>query len=191
MYKQLFNHIKKLSPEYPEEDLNNLLRYFEIKKVSKGDILLEAGNICRNGYYVVEGCFRYFITNSEGVQFNTQFSFEDWWLGDMQGLVNNIPSKISIEAIEDSTLIAISANDYNYLLQNSHSFATFKQRLRARAYESRIDHSIEFHESAETRYANLLSKTPFIAQRVPQYHIASYLGITPESLSRLRKKICS
>jgi len=189
LFKQLFNHIKKVSPNYPEEDLNNLLRYLEIKKVSKGDILLEAGVVCQVGYYIVEGCFRYFITNSDGVQFNTQFSFEDWWVGDMGGLVNKTPSKISIEALEDSTLIAISSTDYNYLLQNSHSFATFKQRLRARAYESRIDHSIEFHESAELRYLNLLTKFPSIIQRVPQYHIASYLGITPESLSRLRKKI--
>jgi CRP-like cAMP-binding protein len=191
MYKQLFDHIKKTSPEYPEEDLNNLVRYFEIKKVSKGDRLLEAGSICRNGYFIVEGCFRYFIINSEGIEFNTQFSFEDWWIGDMQGILNNIPSKINIEALEDSTLLAITAADYNYLLQNSHSFALFKYRLRIKSYESRIDHSNEFHESAEKRYLNLLSKIPSITQRVSQYHIASYLGITPESLSRLRKKIAS
>jgi CRP-like cAMP-binding protein len=191
MFKQLFDHIKKTSPEYPEEDLNNLVRYFEIKKVSKGDRLLEAGSICRNGYFILEGCFRYFIINSEGIEFNTQFSFEAWWIGDMQGILNNIPSKVNIEALEDSTLLAISAADYNYLLKNSHSFALFKYRLRIKSYESRIDHSNEFHESAEKRYLNLLSKTPFITQRVSQYHIASYLGITPESLSRLRKKIAT
>jgi CRP-like cAMP-binding protein len=189
LYKQLFNHIKRISPDYPEEDLRNLICYFETKKISKGELLLQAGNICRYGNYVVEGCFRYFITNSDGVQFNTQFSFEDWWVGDMQGIVNKVPSKISIEALEDSTLISISDTDYNYLLQNSHSFAIFKQRLRAKAYESSIDHSIKLHESAEIRYTNLLSKHPFIIQRVPQYHIASYLGVTPESLSRLRKKL--
>lgn len=189
MYKQLFDHIKKTSPEYPEEDLNNLVRYFEIKKVSKGDTLLKAGSICRNGYFIVEGCFRYFIINSEGAEFNTQFSFEDWWIGDMQGILNNIPSKINIEALEDSTLLGITASDYNYLLKNSHSFAIYKYRLRIKSYESRIDHSNEFHESAEKRYLNLLSKNPNITQRVSQYHIASYLGITPGSLSRLRKKI--
>lgn len=191
MYKQLFSHIKKISPEYPEEDLNNLTRYLEIKKASKGELLLSKGSVCHIGYYIVEGCLRYFTTNSDGAQFNTQFAFEDHWAGDMQGLVNRIPAKISIEAMENCTLIAISSSDYNYLLQNSHSFATFKQRLRAKAYESRIDHSVEMHESAQVRYTNLLIKYPFITQRVPQYHIASYLGITPESLSRLRKKLAS
>ena len=191
MYKQLLDHIKKTIPEYPEEDLNNLVRYFEIKKVSKGDLLYKAGSICRNGYFVVEGCFRNFSTNSEGNEFNTLFSFENWWLGDMNGIQNSLPSKINIEALEDSTLLAISATDYNYLLKNSHSFALYKHILRTNRSEARTDQINEFHESAEVRYLNLLSKYPNITQRVSQFHIASYLGITPESLSRLRKKLAS
>ncbi len=67
MYKQLIDHFKKTVPEYPEEDLNNIVRYFEIKKVSKGDTIVKAGSVCRNGYFVVEGCFRYFIINSDGL----------------------------------------------------------------------------------------------------------------------------
>lgn len=189
MYKQLLDHIKKTSPEYPEEDLNNLVRYFEIKKVSKGDTIVKAGSICRNGNFVVEGCFRYYTINSDGVEFNTQFAFEDYWMGDMPGILNNILSKINIQALEDSTLLTISATDYNYLLKNSHSFALFKFRLRTNSYHARMSHANEFHESAEIRYLNLLSKYPNITQRVSQYHIASYLGITPESLSRLRKKL--
>ena len=167
------------------------MRYLEIKKVSKRGILLSEGNICKFAYYVVEGCFRYFTTNSEGAQFNTLFAFEDWWIGDMKGLVHRTPSKINIEALEDCSLLAISATDYNYLLQNSHWFATFKQRLKAKAYQAAVDHSNLLHECAEVKYANLLSQFPSITQRIPQYHIASYLGITPESLSRLRKKLAT
>lgn len=189
MYKQLFNQIKKTSPEYPEEDLNNLMRYFEIKKVSKGDRILCVGSISKDVYFVVEGCFRNFSTNSEGNEFNTLFSFENWWLGDMNGIQNSLPSKINIEALEDSTLLAMSATDYNYLLKNSHSFALYKHILRTNRSEARTDQINEFHESAEIRYLNLLSKYPNINQRVSQYHIASFLGITPESLSRLRKKL--
>ncbi len=191
MYQQLLNHIKKTTPEYPEEDLNNLVRYFNIKKVSKGDILYKAGSICRNGYFVVEGCFRYFMINSEGNEFNTQFAFEDYWLGDMPGLLNNLPSKINCQALEDSSLLVISANDYNYLLNNAHSFALYTLKLRSKSSDSRMNHANEFHESAEVRYLNLLSKYPNITQRVSQFHIASFLGITPESLSRLRKKLAS
>lgn len=191
MYKQLIDHIKRTSPEYPEEELVNLMRYFEIKKVSKGEILLKAGNICRAGYFIIEGCFRFYVLNSECTEYNTQFAFEDWWIGDMQGILNNVPSKFNIEALENSTVLAITAENYNHLLANSHSFALYKYRLRVKSYESRVDHSVAFHESAETRYLDLLSKNPSIAQRVSQYHIASYLGITPESLSRLRKKLAT
>jgi CRP-like cAMP-binding protein len=189
MYKQLFEHIKKYSPEYPEEDLKNLIRYFEIKKVSKGETILKVGSVCKNAYYVVEGCFRFFITNSDGVEFNTLFSFEDYWLGDMLSITNGTPSEISIEALEDSTLLVISSIDYNYLMRTSPPFSLFKHKLRNKAYQSRIEHSNAFHDSAEVRYLNLLSKHPKITQRVSLYHIASYLGITPESLSRLRKKL--
>jgi CRP-like cAMP-binding protein len=189
MYKQLFDHIKKYLPEYPEEDLNNLVRYFEIQKVSKGDTIVKARSICRNGYFVVEGCFRHFIINSDGVEFNTLFAFEDYWIGDMRGIMDNMPGNVNTEALENSTLLTISAVDYNYLLKTCHSFALYKLRLRSKSSEARLDHSNEFHESAEIRYLNLLSKHPNIIQRVAQYHIASYLGITPESLSRLRKKL--
>lgn len=191
MYKQLFDHIKKVSPDYPEDDLHQLTRYLDTKKVCKKDIILRQGNVCRTAGFVIEGCFRYFTTNSEGMEFTTQFAFENWWIGEMQGLVHGTPSKNSIEALEESSLITISDTDYNFLLKNSRSFAIYKQRLRANAYQARIDHSTELLESAETRYINLLSKYPFITQRVPQYHIASYLGITPESLSRIRKTLAT
>lgn len=191
LYKQLFDHIKKVYPEYPEDDLIQLTRYFDTYKVCKKDILLRQGDVCRVGFFILEGCVRYFTTNSEGAEFITQFAFEDWWIGDMQGLIHGTPSKISIEALEDSSLLSITATDYDYLLLNSHSFAIFKHKLRTRAYQSRIDHGTELLESAETRYSNLLAKFPFITQRIPQYHIASYLGITPESLSRIRKKIAN
>ncbi len=189
MYKQLINHFRKIVPEYPEEDLNNLVRYFEIKKVSKGDTIVKGGCICRNAYFVVEGCFRYFTINSDGVEFNTQFAFEDYWLGDMRGIMDNVPGNIYTEALENGSLLTISAVDYNYLLKTCNSYALYVLRLRSRSSEARLAHSIEFHESAEKRYLNLLSKHPNIIQRVSQYHIASYLGITPESLSRLRKKL--
>lgn len=189
MFKQLFDHIKKISPDYLEEDLNKLTRCLGTKKVSKKDIILHQGKVCRAGCFVVEGCFRYFTTNSKGGEFTTQLSFENWWVGDMQGLIHGTPSKVNIEALEDSSLISINTTDYNYLLKNSHSFVIYKQRLRVKAYQSRIDHSTELLECAETRYINLLNQFPFVTQRIPQYHIASYLGITPESLSRIRKKI--
>lgn len=189
LYKQLFDHIKKVTPEYPENDLNLLVRYLELKKVSKKCIILHAGSIPQFVYFIIEGCFRYFDSTDEGEQYNTQFAFENWWIGDMKGVVYGTAAKLNIEALEESTVLAMTVSDYNNLLQNSHPFAKYTQRLRANAYQAVMDHSADFHQSAEIRYCHLLDKFPSLSQRISQYHIASYLGITPESLSRIRKKM--
>jgi len=191
VYKKLFNHIKKTCPNYEEKDLNLLLPYFESKQITKKSLFLRAGTVCNTSAFVIAGCFRYFMTNSKGEEFITKFAFDDWWIGDLQGMLRGTPSKVSIEALEDSSLLTISATDYKSLLQNSRPFADFQEKKFTKAYQSAEIRSSEFAENAENRYQILISKYPNITQRVPQYYIASYLGITPESLSRLRKKSAS
>ena len=191
MFNKLFENIKKTCPDYPEDGFNELLRIISIEKICKKTIWLQEGNICKYGSYMVEGCVRYFNTNEEGVETTSQFSFEDWWIGDMQSIIYGTPSKTSIEALEDCLLLNISNTDFNYLLKNSKSFAEFKQKSRAKAYQAALERTSELRKSAEIRYTDLLTKFPDIIQRVPQYYVASYLGITPESLSRIRKKMAS
>jgi CRP-like cAMP-binding protein len=189
LYKRLFNHIKGISPDYPEDELNKLIRFLEVKKVDKNSNVLTEGNICQTANFVVEGCFRYYTLNSDGTQINTQFAFENWWIGDLQSLINKTPTKVNIEALEECTLLSMPSTDFNKLLLNSLPFTTYKQKLRAKAYQSAVEHSIDLQESATERYRNLLANSPLIIQRVPLFHIASYLGITPESLSRIRKNV--
>ena len=189
MYDRLIGHFKRRSPDYPEDELNLLLKYFKVEEVPKKHPVLSEGEICKAGSYVVEGCFRYYAINSEGVEVNSQFAFEDWWIGDLQGILNCTPSRFFIESLEKSVLLTINSVDYNYLLQNSKAFSDFKLKVRARSYQALVERTLDLSESAEVRYIRLVNKNPQILQRVPQYHIASYLGITPESLSRLRKKV--
>jgi CRP/FNR family transcriptional regulator, cyclic AMP receptor protein len=191
LYPQLFDHIKKTCPNYPEEEFNRLMRYLQPKSIPKKCKILVQGEICKFASYIVKGCFRCFTANSEGSEVITAFAFEDWWVGDLQSIISGAPSTFNIESLEPSTVLSITATDYNYLLHNSQAFADFKQRRRAKAYDVAVGRLTEQRESAETRYVHLLSKYPIICQRVPQHYIASYLGITPESLSRLRKKIAS
>ncbi len=163
----------------------------EEEKIPKHHFLLKEGAVCKTVTYVLKGCFRYFITNSAGDEVITYFAFEDYWIADLQSIIHGVPSRYSIAAIEDSSVLWLTAADYNHMLQNSPPFADFKRKLRARSYQYNIERLAEQQESAESRYMNLLKKHPDISQRVPQYFIASYLGIKPESLSRLRKKIAS
>jgi len=191
LYKALYDHIKKNSPHYPEDAFNLLMRHLVVKEVPRHTIILRNGDICRHASYVVKGCFRSFTTNTEGAEFITQFAFEDWWVGDVQSIIHGTPAEFSVEALEDSTLLAIAANDYKYLLHHSPPFAELKQATRAKAYQGMMNRLAEMRESAETRYTRLLERYPGISQRLPQYYIAAYLGITPESLSRLRKNLAS
>ena len=144
MYKKLFNHIKKTCPNYEEKDLNLLLPYFESKQITKKSLFLRAGTVCNTSAFVIAGCFRYFMTNSKGEEFITKFAFDDWWIGDLQGMLRGTPSKVSIEALEDSSLLTISATDYKSLLQNSRPFADFQEKKFTKAYQSAEIRSSEF-----------------------------------------------
>lgn len=189
MFNLLHTHIKKVVSQYPEEEFNLLQRCIQVKEVPKKTIWLREGNICQYGSYVVKGCFRFYTTNYEGLELISHFAVEDWWIGDVQSILYKTPSKFSIEALEDSTLLSIPSVDYNYLLNQSPAFSDFKRKVRSRAYQAAIERSANLRENAEARYNKLLSIYPGLVNRIPQYYIASYLGITPESLSRLRKNI--
>jgi len=145
------------------------------------------GGLCERS----QGCFRYFITNQEGHEHTTHFALDNWWIGDINSILNNVPSKQSIESLEDSTVLRFEKADFKFLMENCTGFRKFTNIKRNRAYEARVDQLSDMHEPAEVRYENLMKLHPEALYRLPLFHIASYLGITPESLSRLRKKIAS
>ena len=189
MYKKLANHIKSTCPDFPDDEINNLFKYFEVEELPKKAMFLNEGSKCLKAGYVISGCFRHFVRNSDGAEFITRFAMEDYWIGDIQSVSYGTMSNTNIEALEDSVLLTIFANDYNLLLKESIHFATFTEKKRARAMLAAETRAAEFSENAEKRYKILLSKHPDISNRVPQYLLASYLGITPESFSRMIKNI--
>jgi CRP-like cAMP-binding protein len=190
LYDLLYKHLIKDVPEYPDEEFNQLIKILKPREYPKKTSLFREGNICQYGSFITKGCFRYFTTNSEGSEFITHFAFEDWWVGDLYSLLNETPAKFSLESLEDCKLLTLSGKEFRSLLENSPSFAKFQQLKRDRAYEAAMTRSTDIKESAEQRYEKFIDKYPEGLQRIPQYYIASYLGITPESLSRLRKKLC-
>jgi CRP/FNR family transcriptional regulator, anaerobic regulatory protein len=187
LYRTLFNHIQKFYPAYTDEHFNVLVKRIQVKEVPKKTVLYNEGDQCEFAAFVIKGCFRYYFQNSEGEDNVTHFAFEDHWVGDMGSLLEGTPSKISLQALEDATVLSIDRNDYQYLMHNCPGYSEFTRMKRVRAYDSALDRSNKVNETAEVRYINLLIKYPDLSQRVALYHIASYLGITPESLSRIRK----
>jgi len=165
------------------------MKVIQIKEIAKKEIITKAGHLCKYAAYVSKGCFRFFKTNKNGVEYVTLFAFEDYWVGDMNSLMNREPAKMNVQALEDSTIMAINSRDFQSLIKTCPGFSEFTRIKRLKAYDAVLEHSVDVNESAETRYEKLLQRYPKISQRVPLYHMASYLGITPESLSRIRKNL--
>lgn len=159
------------------------------KKVQKGQILLREGDICKYSMFVATGCLRTYTIDNKGKEHILQFSPEDWWTGDMNSFVNGVPSQSFIDAIEDSEILLFESASLQKFIEfipgSATMFQTALQKSLA-AGNQRIFSSMS--ATAEERYNEFLKKHPSLLQRVPQHSIASYLGISPETLSRIRKR---
>ena len=189
MYKTLLIHIKETYSEITDEDFNMIIKTTFYTEYCKKTIVWREGDYPKDIGFVIKGCFRYFNTNKDGEERNTHFAVEDWWIGDLNSILHDQPALQSIEALEDSIVLSIKKPDYKNLIENCAGFRRFTYKKRDRAYAATVKRLADINEPAEVRYENLIKKYPDALNRIPLYHIASYLGIKPESLSRLRKSM--
>ncbi|MEO8086924.1 MAG: Crp/Fnr family transcriptional regulator [Bacteroidota bacterium] len=163
---------------------------FVSKKVKKHELLLKEGDVARNTSFTKHGCLRMYTIDNKGKEHIMQFAPENWWLGDIESSSKHIPSVYFIDALEDSDLLIMDVKDWEKSINEIPPLAVLFQRLmqnRQTATQKRIIFSMS--ASAEERYLDFMKTYPSLAQRIPQHMIASYLGITPESLSRIRKQV--
>ena len=163
---------------------------FQQKYMKKGEFLLNEGEVCKYTAFVVKGCLRSYTIDNKGKEHIMQFAPENWWISDMDSFAKKTPSIYFIDALEDSEVLLIDSSSYDKAMVQLPQLALFFQELiqnRQAASQKRIIFSMS--ASAEERYLDFLKTYPAFIQRVPQHMIASYLGITPESLSRVRKQI--
>jgi len=160
--------------------------------VKKRKDLLTGGDVCKYLYFVDKGCLRSYTTDKDGIEHVVQLVVEQHWVGDLYSFITQTPGTINIEAIEDSEVIVLPYFELEKLYDEIPALEKFFRKLFQRAYvalQQRLNSAQSF--SAEERYRELIHLRPEIAQRVPLIYIASYLGITPESLSRIRKLMFS
>lgn len=151
-------------------------------------ILLEEGQIAKRLFFIRKGCLRLFFL-SEGKDITFQFFFENEFVSSFDSLYTRSPSLFSLESIEPSDVLAINRDDFFRLVESDIRFRKlYEEKLidRFRAYQQLFLSRIK--NSPRQRYEELLRQHPSIIQRVPQHYIASYLGITPVSLSRIRNR---
>lgn len=181
---------KYLELVLPKTEFNQLSAYLIEKKIKKGEIILNAGSICNHSFFVEEGLLRSYSIDEQGKEHIIQFAPENWMISDRSSLLFQEPSEFYIDAVENTILIMFEEEFVNKASEFSAKFRTFNQKAlnnHIRHQQKRINQLLS--ATAEERYLNFIELYPNVTLRVPQWMIASYLGITPESLSRVRKEL--
>ena len=159
------------------------------KLVSKGDVLIGQGQAVKNTYFVKEGCIRSYCIDKNGKEHTLQFAIKNWWISDFIAIYNNELSTLTIECITDSNIIEFNTEKLNGIYSIFPEFEAFQRKNLERhvvSLHKRILNQLQL--PAPERYDLFLKQYPDIEQYAPNYHIASYLGITQQSLSRIRVK---
>jgi CRP/FNR family transcriptional regulator len=189
MYASIDNHIKnKINPA--GKDLLIFHTALNELTLSKGQFLLKPGTHVKHEYFVVKGCLKAYYMDYKGNKCIIQFAIENWWVGDFDAFYNQVPSNLYIEAVEDSQLLSIHFKQLEKIYEEAPIFERYFRLLTTQAFISqrkRILSAIE--KNTKERYLEFCASYPSIKERVPNYNIANYLGVSPENLSRVRKML--
>ena len=187
-YDQLKAHVqKRLS--ITEDELTEFYNAFKLIKVKKRQFIVQPEFVAKNRFYVVQGTFRAYVIGDEGQEHTIQFAISDWWISDYNSYIFQQPASMFIVALEDSLIFQISHEAESALKQQRHVFEAFFRILAegTAAYMARRVIT-NLTKTAEQRYEIFLERYPDIVTKVPQYALASFLGMTTEYLSKLRNR---
>ncbi len=188
MHTNLIKHIRNYI-ELDDSSIEILNKYFKSANYKKKEFLLEEGQICNSIHFVEKGCLRMFFINEKLNEQITQFAMENWWISDYFSFSDGTPSAYFIQTVENSEIISIDKLSFEAMLKELPCMERYLRIIMQRAIAAsqlRIKQMYEL--SKEDFYKQFCSSFPEFVQRVPQYMIASYLGLTPEYVSELRKK---
>jgi len=175
-----------------DDDWSVIAAACTIRKLRKHQYLLQEGEYWKYHAFVAEGCLRRYTIDNNGIEHIIQFTPENWWTGDRKSLMENTPSVYNIDAIEPSAVILIRDEDFQQLCARLPIFNNLVNHILQRslnASQERIQVAISM--TAEEKYLNFITAFPQLNNRIPRHMLASFLGITPESLSRIKKKLAS
>lgn len=188
MEQKLLAYFSKILP-LSQEEIDGIIATMTIKTYPKGTILLKAGEISMEAYFVLEGCVRqYFLIDGE--EKTNNFFSEEQWVISVNSMTNNQPSKHFLECCEKCVLVVGNREKEEALYKQFPKLETVSRKVIEKVFAEQQELSGSyFTDSPEERYLKLLQTRPELVQRIPQYMIASYIGVKPESLSRIRKRI--
>lgn len=182
LYKSFQEHVS-LSDEEWEMCKNN----FRPKRMLKRQFLLQEGDVCRQLTFIEKGALYSFSVDSKGNQHVLRFAFDGWWIADLQSFFTGNPSTFNIEVLEDSELLVLDRKNHEKLLEEIPAYERYHRIIVQNAYvalQQRVENALGL--TAEEKYARLIQQNPEFMNRVPLNLVASYLGVSPETLSRVR-----
>lgn len=188
-YKNILNNIKRYVT-LNEDDEKQFISIVRTTKIKRRQFIVQPNFICSHQTYVLKGAFRSYFVNEEGIEYTIQFAIEDWFISDFNSYANQSPASLFVEALEDSIVQQIDYNDVENLCNENQKFERFFRLVAQKSFafsQRRVLSNLGL--SAEERYLEFLNLYPSIIQRVPQYALASYLGMSAEFLSKIRKRI--
>ncbi|PZP42938.1 MAG: cyclic nucleotide-binding protein [Pseudopedobacter saltans] len=160
------------------------------KKIRKKQYLLQEGDVWKYHAFITKGSLRTYAVDDKGLEHIIYFGFENWWIGDRESLINQTPTRLNIDAIEDSELILFTNDNFQLICDKVSVFKDMVYGIISKSLnvnQSRILSNIS--QTAEEKYLSFIEKYGVLANRVPQAMIAAYLGIKPETLSRIRNSV--
>ncbi|WP_294296196.1 Crp/Fnr family transcriptional regulator [uncultured Chryseobacterium sp.] len=189
MFGILAKHIRQ-KVDLSEQDMVLLKTFFVQKRLGKKQYLLREGEICNYLTFVSRGILKSYASDEKGQDRISLFAFEGWWISDFNSFINREKARLSIDAIEDSELLLISFDDYERLMLQIPVMDRYFRILYQNSLVTKDRRLMISNKStAEEKYVSLVETNPEIAKRIPHTLIASYLGLSPETVSRIRKKL--
>jgi len=187
--KRLIDYFNNFLP-LNEEEKKVVEEVFKERSIKRRQFILQKGDVCKHNTFVVEGCLKMYTIDTNGKEYNLQFAIENWWIGDIGSFHSEEPSRLYIEAIENSVILQIKKEDQWKLYTDYPKFDRIFRVLAENAMVSLQNRILQYISStAEERYIQFSKKHPQLFNRISNVQIASYLGVTPEFLSTIRKKL--
>lgn len=185
-HKLILNNISKhISLDKEEEKF--FISLLESRKVKRKEFLLQSGDVCRNSAFVTDGCMRAYTIDENGFEHILQFAPPDWWIADMYSLITQKPGYLFIEAMEESEMLLLPKEEQEKLYVGIPKFERFFRIITENSLVSNRQRVMDnLSLTAKQRYEKFCSAYPTVFNTIPQKHIAAYIGVTPEFLSKLK-----
>lgn len=185
----LIEHIAK-NAQFSKREQEEFCKYFLPRTIKRKAFLLQQGQVCKFEGFVVEGCFRIFTIDKKGNENTLYFAAKDWWLMDIDSFMNHKPSDLNMQALEDSKVLIINQKDKSTLYNSvplAEKFFRIMFQKSVVAWQRRLirNHSL----TAKERYCHFIENYPEIASKLTDRQTSSYLGITHEFLSKIKKQL--